>query len=84
MHIGDTAEEAEFRAEARAWLEANAVPKGHPDDFSGGSFGDLDEGDYVERARRWHRTLHDAGWAALTWPKTAGGQGRPPPRHRGT
>lgn len=78
MHIGDTAEEAEFRAEARAWLEANAVPKGHPDDFSVGSFGDLDEGDYVERARRWQRTLHDAGWAALTWPKAAGGQGRPP------
>ncbi len=78
MHIGDTPDEAAFRAEARAWLEANAVPKGHPDDFSVGSFGDLDEGDYVERARAWQRTLHDGGWAALTWPKAAGGQGQPP------
>lgn len=77
MHIGDTAEEAAFRAEARAWLEANAVPKGHPDDFSVGSFGDLDEQDYVQRARAWQRTLHDAGWAALSWPKAAGGQGKP-------
>ncbi len=78
MHIGDTADEAAFRAEARSWLEENAVPKGHPDDFSVGSFGDLEEGDYVERARAWQRTLHDAGWAALTWPTAAGGQGRPP------
>ncbi len=78
MHIGDTADEATFRAEARAWLVANAVPKGHPEDFSVGSFGDLDEGDYVERARAWQRTLYDAGWAALTWPTAAGGQGKPP------
>ncbi|MDZ7676417.1 MAG: acyl-CoA dehydrogenase family protein [Acidimicrobiales bacterium] len=77
MHIGDTPDEAAFRAEARAWLEANAVPKGHPDDFSVGSFGDLDEADYVERARTWQRTLHDGGWAALTWPTAAGGQGKP-------
>lgn len=77
MHIGDTAEEAAFRAEARAWLEANAVPKGHPDDFSVGSFGDLEEEDYVERARAWQATLYDEGWAALTWPEAAGGQGRP-------
>ncbi len=78
MHIGDTADEAAFRTEARAWLEANAIPKGHPEDFSVGSFGDLDEREYVDRARAWQRTLFDAGWAALTWPTSAGGQGRPP------
>ena len=78
MHIGDSPEEAAFRAEARAWLEANAAPKGHPEDFSVGAFGDLDEDDYVERARKWQRTLHDGGWAALGWPVSAGGQGRPP------
>ena len=78
MHIGDTASEAAFRAEARAWLEANAVPKGHPDDFSVGAFGDLDEEDYVDRVRQWQRTLHEGGYAALTWPRAAGGGGHPP------
>ncbi|MDE0804570.1 MAG: acyl-CoA dehydrogenase family protein [Acidimicrobiales bacterium] len=79
MYIGDTDEQAAaFRVEARAWLEADAVPKGHPDDFSVGSFGGLDEGDYVERARAWQRTLHDDGWAAPSWPEAAGGQGKPP------
>ncbi len=78
MHIGDSEPEAAFRAEARAWLEANAVAKGSPDDFSVGSFGDLDEDAYVERARAWQRTLHAAGWAALSWPVAAGGQGKPP------
>ncbi len=78
VHIGDTESEAAFRAEARGWLEANAVPKGHPDDFSVGSFGDLDEDAYVDRVRAWQRTVHDAGWAALTWPKAAGGQAMAP------
>ncbi len=78
MHIGDTLEEADFRAQARAWLEANAVPKGHPDDFSIGAFGDLDEDRYIAAARAWQRRLHDGGWAALTWPRSAGGQGRAP------
>ena len=36
VDFDDTPEEAAFRAEARAWLEANAIPKGHPDDFSAG------------------------------------------------
>lgn len=78
MHIGDTQAEAAFRAEARAWLERHAVPKGHRDDFSVGAFGDLDEDTYVDRVRAWQRTLHDAGWAALSWPKAASGQGQPP------
>ena len=78
MHIGDSADEARFRAEARAWLVDHAVPKGHPDDFSAGAFGPLDEADYVERARAWQRTLHDGGWAGLTWPTSAGGRGLAP------
>ena len=34
MHIGDTPEEAAYRAEARAWLEAHATRKSdaHPGD----------------------------------------------------
>ena len=78
MEIGDTPEEAAFRAEARAWLEANAKPKGHPDDFSKGMFGDLDEVEYIARAREWQRTRFDAGWGAITWPTEVGGRGLRP------
>lgn len=34
MDIDDTPEEADFRAEARSWLDAHAIPPGHP---AGGS-----------------------------------------------
>ncbi len=57
------AEEA-FRDELRAWLEAN-----HP--------GREPEGDEAgfEFRRRWQRTLNDAGWAGVSWPKEYGGRG---------
>jgi alkylation response protein AidB-like acyl-CoA dehydrogenase len=78
VDIGDTDDEAAFRSEARTWLERHAVPKGHPDDFSAGAFGQLDEETYVRRARDWQRTLHDGGYAAITWPIRFGGRGDPP------
>ena len=60
------AEEA-FRAEARAWLEANVPGSARP------------RGDDL-RARRafdvaWQRKLFDAGWAGISWPKEYGGRG---------
>jgi alkylation response protein AidB-like acyl-CoA dehydrogenase len=61
----DTLEEAAFRAEARAWLEANA-----PSDFP-----TQDDPDYVDRAKKWQATLADAGWGAVTWPVEHGGRG---------
>jgi alkylation response protein AidB-like acyl-CoA dehydrogenase len=79
VDIDDTPEEAAFRAEARAWLDAHALPKGHPDDFSMGLWsGAYDEATYVERCRAWQRTLHDGGWAGITWPKAHGGRGGRP------
>ena len=59
-----------FRAEARAWLEANAPAKGSTGDFTKGR-----ELEFVEGCRRWQRTLSDAGWAGLAWPEWAGGRG---------
>ncbi len=54
MDFDDTPEEAACRARARAWLEANAIPKGSPEDFSAGYFsGDVDPSDYVKRCRWW-------------------------------
>lgn len=71
MHIGDTSDEAAFRAEARAWLESQAPPRS----------GELyrrtiaDDPEAVVEARRWQRRLHDAGWAGITWPSEHGGRG---------
>ena len=64
MNFDDTPQEAAFRVEARAWLEAN-VPT--PADLSG-----LDE---VGRAQFWQKRKSDGGWACITWPKAFGGRG---------
>jgi alkylation response protein AidB-like acyl-CoA dehydrogenase len=73
-HHEDTPTEAAFRAEAGAWLDANAPKKGGPDDFSAG----IDSPDYVERAKEWQGKLAAAGWACITWPKEYGGRGGTP------
>jgi len=79
VDIDDTPEEAAFRAEARAWLDAHATPKGSADDFSSGLWaGDYDEATYVARCRIWQRALYDGGWAGITWPKQFGGRGGRP------
>jgi len=59
-----TDEEEAFRAEARAWLEAN-VPRRLPS-------GDTAEGFalHVE----WERTLFGARWAVVSWPREYGGR----------
>jgi acyl-CoA dehydrogenase len=79
VDFDDTPEEAAFRAEARAWLDAHAIPKGHPDDFSLGLWtGAYDEPTYIARCQAWQRTLYDGGWAGVTWPKEYGGRGGKP------
>jgi alkylation response protein AidB-like acyl-CoA dehydrogenase len=79
VDFDDTPEEAAVRAEARSWLDAHAIPRGHPDDFSMGMWsGAYDEATYVDRCRAWQRTLHDGGWAGITWPEAHGGRGGRP------
>jgi alkylation response protein AidB-like acyl-CoA dehydrogenase len=63
-------EDEAFRAEFRAWLEANreyAVPPRPP--LSPEAPGELD------KRIRWHRRLHEGGWLAVSWPKEYGGRG---------
>ncbi|MGH3322203.1 MAG: acyl-CoA dehydrogenase family protein [Streptosporangiaceae bacterium] len=71
MDFRDTAEEAAFRAELRAWLEA-ALPEGWARRPPGRGRTD------VAFAREWSRTLSAAGYVGLTWPKEYGGRGLPP------
>ena len=66
MDFEDSPPEAAFRAEARAWLAANApqhcaVPK--------------DGDDEMARARAWQKAKADAGWACVSWPEQYGGRG---------
>jgi alkylation response protein AidB-like acyl-CoA dehydrogenase len=70
VDLNQTPEELSFREEVRTWFEAH-VPK-----------------DWVKRRnaeesmearfaylRGWQRTMFDAGWAGLSWPKEYGGRG---------
>ena len=70
MDLRDTPDEAAFRAELRAWLDASL-----PEERRGGRGG-------AQRfdntfGREWSRMLYDAGYAGLTWPKEYGGAGAP-------
>ena len=66
-----------FRAEARAWLEANAEQRRGARDGSNGlrEVSWDAECEYFERCRTWQRTLFDGGWAGITWPVEHGGRG---------
>jgi alkylation response protein AidB-like acyl-CoA dehydrogenase len=68
MDFNDTAEEAAYRATARAWLEANAERSGPPE--SG-----LEDPSNMGEARAWQRKKAEAGYACITWPKEWGGGG---------
>lgn len=65
MDLTESPAEQAFRAEARAWLEANvprpALPSG---DTRDGFAAHLD----------WERALFEAGWSVVSWPKRYGGR----------
>ena len=74
MDFNDTSEEAAFRAEARAWLEANAEHRS-PDEVVGADLGELIDEDTLRAAKEWQKKKADAGWACITWPEEYGGRG---------
>ncbi len=79
MDFDDTPAEAALRADARVWLEAHAVPRGSPEDFSAGFFTPgLEPAEYVKRCRWWQGQLWEAGWAGVTIPREFGGRGGRP------
>ncbi len=75
MDFEDTPEEAVFRAECRAWLQANAQPKASADDYFGR---DMTAEQRMEAARLWQGKKAAAGFGAITWPKVLGGRGGTP------
>jgi alkylation response protein AidB-like acyl-CoA dehydrogenase len=71
MDFDFSEKEEGFRKEVRAWLEANV-----PDELRGKAFAasraDVDE---VRRLRAWQKTMCEAGYVGMDWPREFGGRG---------
>ena len=79
MNFDDTPQEAAFRAEARAWIDANAPRHLHAQ-LAAAGYGQspLAAGDAIAESKAWQTKKRDAGWACLHWPKEYGGRGASP------
>src|SRR5207249_2378202 len=71
MNFEFTESEEAFRKEVRAWLERNL-----PEELRGRAFAasraDVDE---VRRLRAWQKTMAEAGYVGMDWPREFGGRG---------
>jgi alkylation response protein AidB-like acyl-CoA dehydrogenase len=75
MDFNDTPDEAKFRAEARAFLEANCKPKAAENDRMSRS---LKPEEYMKAAKAYQKKKAEAGFAGITWAKEQGGRGLSP------
>ena len=71
MDFNDTPEEAAFRAEARAFLNANAVLKSEHSRTSGSRAFNAED---VALSKAWQGKKAEAGFAGFHWPKKYGGR----------
>src|SRR4051794_33009063 len=67
MQLRDSPEEAAFREEVRAWIDANLS-----DEIRGRRGG---AARFEEWGREWSQKLGESGYAAISWPKEYGGGG---------
>ena len=76
MDFRDSPEDATWREEVRAWLEANASRRPEGEETIPNILGEEkeDESLVLERAKAWQKKLFDSGYAAITWPKEYGGR----------
>jgi alkylation response protein AidB-like acyl-CoA dehydrogenase len=72
MDFNDSNEEAVFRAEARAFLDAHAELKSEAEPRH------ETEADNLVRAKAWQKLKYEHGWACLSWPKEYGGRDATP------
>jgi alkylation response protein AidB-like acyl-CoA dehydrogenase len=63
IHFDETTEA--FRHEVRTWLEVNVPQTSVPSDPDAA----------FQYMRDWQRTMYEAGWAGIHWPKEYGGRG---------
>jgi len=71
MDLSDSPEQAEFRAQAREWLEKNK-----PTNIADRGFALAIDGETVKALKDWQRRLYEAGYLGIAWPKEYGGQGK--------
>lgn len=72
MDFDDTPAEAEYRAKARAWLDKAAAEYRDPPKTA------WNNAEFVRLSKAWQLKKYEAGYAGITWPKAAGGQGLSP------
>ncbi len=71
MDFDFTPEQETFRKEVRLWLEQNL-----PDDLRGRGFAaSRAEPEEVARLRAWQKTMYEAGYVGMDWPREFGGRG---------
>jgi alkylation response protein AidB-like acyl-CoA dehydrogenase len=70
MDLRDNPEEAEFRARAASWLEANLPAGWGTPEYPKPQ----DAAEEVAFLKRWQRQLFEGGWAGLDWPSEYGGK----------
>jgi alkylation response protein AidB-like acyl-CoA dehydrogenase len=76
MDFDDTAEEAKFRNEVRAWLDANAKLKTGAE---GADEMEVEEDRAsMQAAKAWQKKKAAQGYARISWPKEVGGLGGTP------
>ena len=65
MRLVESAEDALFRKEVRAWLEANVIRESRPHQTG-----------EAQRAFdvAWRRRQYDGGWGHIAWPEAYGGR----------
>jgi alkylation response protein AidB-like acyl-CoA dehydrogenase len=68
MDLNLSPSELQFRDELRAWLAAN-VPK----DWDAKREQTMHQ--RFDFLKRWQRTMYEAGWAGISWPREYGGRG---------
>jgi alkylation response protein AidB-like acyl-CoA dehydrogenase len=73
MDFADTPEDAAFRREFRAWLEANLTDDLKVEDAQDQRVSP--DRETLERRRAWQKKMHAAGWIGIAWPKDYGGRG---------
>jgi len=71
MDLKETQDEEQFRRTVRGWLQGH-LPAGWG---TPAHRAPETAAEQVAFARWWQRTLHDGGWAGLTWPTEYGGRG---------
>ena len=66
MQLSYTPEQNAFRAQVRAWLQANTPHS---------PLASYDTREGFQQHRQWEARLAQGGWSSVTWPKALGGRG---------